>query len=86
MRGGDTAAVAQATAPVLRFRVMWLKEKANAESKPSGSTEQEGLDTTIETGLFPEGIAGVTDIKKAQLARIEALKDCLQILNGKQCT
>lgn len=42
---------------------------------------QEGFDTARGKGLLPEGIAGVTDIKKVQLLRVEALKDCMQVLN-----
>ena len=42
---------------------------------------QEGFDTAGEKGLLPEGIADVTDIKKVQLLRVEALKDCMQVLN-----
>ena len=42
---------------------------------------QEGLDTAIGKGSLPDGIAGVTDIKKVQLLRVEALKNSMQILN-----
>ncbi len=44
---------------------------------------QDGLDTAIGTALFPEGIVGVTDIKKVQLSRIEALKSNVQALQSR---
>ncbi len=78
MRGGDAASETQAKAAAFRLRVLWLKEKANTEPNPSGSLAQDGLDTTIGTGVFPDGIAGVTDLKKAQLARVEALQSSAQ--------
>ena len=41
---------------------------------------QDGLNTGIGTGLFPEGIVGVTDIKTVQLARVEVLKLTVEAL------
>lgn len=44
---------------------------------------QEGLDPAVGAGALPEGIAGVTDIKKVQISRIEALKDTVQELQAR---
>ncbi len=71
----------QARADAYKLRIMWLNERANAESKPSDLIEQEELDTDIGKGVLPDGIAEVTDIKKLQLLRVEVLKESIEILN-----
>lgn len=83
MRGGDMASESMARAAVFKFRVMWLDERVKAQSKPHGSLGHEGLGAAIGTGVFPEGIAGVDDIKKVQLARVEVLQSMVQAVQGR---
>lgn len=83
MRGGDAAAEAQARAAVFRVRVAWLKEEAKGASNPSSSPAHRGLDPTIGTGAFPEGIAGVDDVKNVQLSRVAVLQSKVQAMQAR---
>ncbi len=42
---------------------------------------QEGIDAALRKGPLPDGIVGVTDLKKVQLLRVEALQESVQVLN-----
>lgn len=83
MRGGDAASEAQARAAVFRVRVLWLKETSKAGSNPSRSRGLQGLEPGVAAGVFPEGIAGVDNIKEVQLSRVAVLQSTVQAMQAR---